>query len=435
MKNWKSHALIGMKAVESLPGWEKELLPSSLSGARRIFSFIPEFAETPPEIFGAMCLIMDQVYDSRYRQYCLLPDGRWIPHTVPDGQGCAAFQSGESVSHAKCSEILEYLLERMFASLEAADMMEAAARGGVLGHFLQDAVAPSHAVNMRQMRELMPDPVAGRHLSLGKYFYAACGRFESVPPMLAGTTLRKAACRLTWEIMKSVRRARGKIIPLMEAAYEDAPVEKCEEILIPQVRDAAWLTASAWHTVFSIRKNRIPEAEKEKLKNQNLIEIEPCFLHPGKYTELLPGKRIESGYETGLRIFAPDGSPVSAPVNSFAMTGHSAVKFHIGPGVYSRFECLAGITADGQSPANLVFSIETDRRENTVYSEDMNYGSECVASARLIPGAPPVKLCADVREAKTLLLCARSFPMEDGAGNSFFSIPDIILCEPTLYGI
>lgn len=433
MKKWKSHALIGMKAVESLPDWERKLLPDSLVTAARSIPFIPKFTNTAEEVLAAMCMVTDQVYLPDFRPYCLLPGGEWIPHTVPDGDGKAAFQSGQAPSQAKCAETIQCLMEKMSRTLETSDMLEMAFQGGTLGHFLQDAVAPSHAVSGQLLKDLFPDPVPGRQLSLGKWLYAVSDRFSPIPPLLAGCSIPEAACRLTWEVMKSLRRSR-KILPLlMQAAYANAPLETCENLLIAQVRDAAWLTASAWHTVFSLQKKQSPNGQENLLPRVNLLEAEPYFMHPGKYQNLLPGRQIIDGSQKELLICQPDGNAQPAPANSFAMTGYSAIKFHIGTGIFSSFSCEAGITADWKQNANLIFSIESDAQENRCYSEELEYGATNLASVTLIPGAQPVKLNVDVTSARTLLLCARSFPIQDADGSPVFHIPDIAVCNAVLH--
>ncbi len=432
MKNWESHALIGMKAVESLPDWERELLPDSLVTAVRSIPFIPKFVETPEQVLAAMCLVTDQVYLPAFRPYCLLANGEWIPHTVPDRDGKAAFQSGQAPSQAKCAEIIQYLMENMFHSMKDSDPLEMVFRAGTLAHFLQDAVAPSHAVSKQMIKDIFPDPIPERCLALGKWIYAVSDRFSPIPPFIAGSSIPEAACRLTWEVMKSLRRAR-KILPsLLKAAYELAPPEICEELLIPQVRDAAWLSASAWHTVFSLQKKAISTRCKKQLACVPLTDVEPDFMHPGKYQSLLPGRQIIDGCQTELLICRPDGSAQPAPHNSFAMTGYSSVKFHIGTGIFSSFCCEAGITATWKQDANLIFSIEIDAQENHCYSEELEYGATCLASAKLIPGAPPVRFSVDVSNAKTLLLCARSSPFNGSDGSPVFLIPDIAICQPAL---
>jgi hypothetical protein len=412
-KSWTSHALLGVKAIESLPSWERNLLPAGLISIRKEFSFLPDCIETSEELMGGLCLIMDQVYNPKWHSYCVMPNGRWIPHTIPDCNGFAAYQSMGIVSHRMLAKIIEYLMIQMNEALCNSNWQEIVIHAGVLAHFLQDAVAPSHTVNMQQVCELFPDPIAGRHLTLGKYLYAVCDRFEPQTPIMAGTSIQEAACKLTWETIKCVHSARKTIIPLLNAIYSKQPVNVCEDLLIPHVKDASWLSASAWHTIFSLHAGHISHSYSSSIR---LIDLKPYFIHPGKYTTFPSRYLIRNQQDFCLKK------------GGFAMGGHSALKFMVGTGIYQSFSCKVSIDPECDSPVNLIFSIETDINENHVYSEDMEYGSERLLAVKLEPQKPSVELEVKIGNASTLILCARSFPLKDG----LFNIPDIIISEALL---
>jgi len=78
-----------------------------------------------------------------------------------------------------------------------------------------------------------------------------------------GSTVPEAAFRLEVEISRGVRESKRLVGEAIRSAYDGQPLEVRQRILAGQSRDAAWITASAWHTAISIATGRIDEREVE----------------------------------------------------------------------------------------------------------------------------------------------------------------------------
>ena len=81
---------------------------------------------------------------------------------------------------------------------------------------------------------------------------------------------------------------------------------------------------------------------------------------------------------------------------------------------------------------SIFFNIGCPLKENTVYSEDIEYKSQRIFETNLVPGEPVKIVDVDITGAKTLLLCTRSFPYKDKKGAVAFSIPHVAICDPVL---
>lgn len=121
--------------------------------------------------------------------------------------------------------------------------------------------------------------------------------------------------------------------------------------------------------------------------------------------------------------------------NGFALYGYAAAKFYVDGNLYPEFTCRVGLAAnltDGQFPnRKTVFTVEIDDQENQVYSNDMQYGTQVVANAVLVPGEPLQTVHANIKGAKTLVLCALS-ELYDQDGTVLYQMPHVAICEPVL---
>lgn len=430
-----SHALLGQIAFSILPQWEKDMIQPDMTPEGLDKPYLPKGISTVEEKTGLTCCILDWVYEDEMRPYALLPDGRWIPHSPPDANRQASASSCQPRSNTVFLEMIEWLLDRMLKSTVKKDWEEAIRYGGALGHFLQEPFTPGHAVDNNLFHQLFPDPDKKRHMRLHHKFDAASGGFKPLPPMLMGTAIPEAAFRLQVEIdrgMKGGMKLAGKVI---RSAYDGQPDEVRKKMLAGQCRQAAFVTASAWHTVMSIAFNRFNKKEVERLSTLDLTYLIPYFIHHCQYVDILPGNLVKNGRKIPIYVWGARGKEKRVK-NGFGMGGHSGIKFFVNGNVYPRFQCRVGLPSrhtEGQTKNTSVrFFVEVDSKENLAYSEDMEYRAKRLVSVPLIPGEPVRKIDIGIKGARTLILTAQSSSYKTPEGKAQFDIPHIAVCGPVL---
>ncbi len=419
--SWDSHALLGIQAVRTLPDWELEQLSYPAAGPE--LALLP-VCESGAEQLAASCLMMDWAYDPDYRSYTLLP------HMLPDRDGKGAFFSGNSPSPEKTAEIIEKQMNICIRALRSGDKLDFTRSAGILGHFLQDITAPTHTITPIMLRELFPDPQAGR---LGKLSgcYLVADDLALSAPFLAGISVKEAAFHLTNDAFWAVTRARHLLPELMAAVYR-RDSGSCREILRPPAKDAAELTARAWHTIFCLAHEACPEKEAAALSPFPLSRVFPAYHHPDLYAQSGPDVFCFDEKRVPMDIMTPGGSRRFQ--SGFGMTGHSGMKFYLNR-AFSKVEFVLGM-ADRESSLkshiDLDFSVETAADWNDVFSEDMFFEAERRSECRIGPGEMPRRFSVDIREAGTLIFASRATPYRNAAGAIDFDIPDIAVLDPVL---
>lgn len=421
---WNSHAQIGRIALRALPEWELNLLHFPPSGPE--LKFFPA-CSSGAEQLAASCLIMDWVYDPVFRPYGVQPCGMQLPHMLPDDAGKGAFFSGNPPSPGKFAELLTWQMERTLQALREKKWLEFFRFAGVLGHFLQDVTAPTHTVTPALLRSLFPDPVPGHLAGLGGCCYRIAEDITIEPARLAGRNIPHAVFRITQEAFAAAERARKLLPQLLKHAYGNEP-EKCSELLKGPVRDAARLTADVWHTLFSIEAGRcggLPDS-------MPLTDLAPLYHHPDLYAYAGPGVFCRNGGLVPLDVIAAGGP--ARYERGFGMTGYSGMKFFLN-GIFHRLDFSLGM-ADWPDSRNeridLDFTVETAPGWNTVFSEDMEYGTQPVLKIHLGPGETVRTFQADITGAGTLVLACRAKPYRTETGSVSFAIPHIAVLNPML---
>jgi len=438
MQEWSGHALLGLRAAEALPEWEMSLLQPDMRPDSLARPFFPKI-HSVVEKLAAMCLILDWVYIPEFRRYCLQPGGRWVPHTLAAADGSAAITAQKPVSCTANLALLQDMLQALVVALQARDWEEALRRAGVLGHFVQEPFTPGHSTNNELFAQIFPDPVSGRHLRMHHFFDSASGDFQADAPRLLGTSVKECALNLLEAMRRGGRDSRKYIPAVVTAAYAGADPRRLQEILAPASQQAASLTASAWHSAFCLAFQRFEAADCAWLAERGLGELLPIFIHPSLYQEVIPGYLVENGYLQPLWAWEKDGLGRQREVHisaGFAMYGHAGIKYFLGSGVYHEFRCRVGLPSRARSGQDehtrVLFAIETDAQENTVYSEDIEYGAQRQLEIELLPDQPLQEITVPLQNASTMLLTARCFPYTSAEGDSLFSIPSVIIAEPVL---
>jgi len=81
--NGDDHTGVGRVAFDSLPEWEREVIQPDMSEPGLNRPYFPSGLQTVREKMACLCTVMDLVYYDECRPYATLPDGRWIPHSLP----------------------------------------------------------------------------------------------------------------------------------------------------------------------------------------------------------------------------------------------------------------------------------------------------------------------------------------------------------------
>ena len=431
--DWSGHALLGLRAAEGLPDREINQLKTALYPAGGQRPFMLEIRNMRAKL-GAYCLIPDWIYQKGFERHARMPNGKWLPHTPVNSEFSAC--GGSGISFSANVALLSDLLESLIQELRAGHWEEAVCRAGVLGHFIQEPFTPGHAFDNRLFQELFPDPDPGRSIKLHEAFDCAGGAFPPPEPILLGVSVPEAANRLFAEMFRGMKRGYRYIEPVVRSVYRGDSQEVRRALLMPQSELAARATASAWHTAFCIASGRFDPEEAAHLDRLDLNVIPPydCHLnvldHP--VADCITGT---DGRKHPLTVYDESGTGEKTFSRGFALYGHAGIKYYLN-GVYARFRCRLGMPSRmlrGQDEhAHLDFSIETDDRENTVYSEDIRYNGKRIHAEDIRSGMPLKTIDVDIRGAGTLILSSRAEPWTDENGETRFSVPDLILAEPEL---
>ena len=433
------HETIGLRAFDALPEWEQKALQPDMSAEGLARPWLSDSIRTVRDKVAFLCRMLDLIYNEECRPYATLPDGRWVPHAPPDENFYASTSVGNRYSPEASAEIISLLMGRMVAPIRVGDWEEAVRHGGALAHYLQEPFAPGHAVSNDLFLELFPDPDPGRHIRVHHEFDRVGLDFSPLPAALMGNSIPEAAFRLQIELDRGIVESKKLVAPFMEAIYAGRAEEIRSDLFRDQGRKAAFLTASAWHTALSIGLERFDDAEAHALASIDVTQIVPYFWHHWQYVQLLPGCLVENGRKIPIHVWVQDGDEKRDQLieNGFGMGGHMGIKFFVNGDVYGRFRCRVGLPSrhtEGQTEhTNVRFMIETDKKLNQVYSEDIEYQAERRVEQQLEPGGPLKEIEVDITGARTLILSSQSQPYTDPqTGQVGFSIPHIAVCEPVL---
>ena len=425
---WQGHALLGLRAAEGLPDWEIEKLASTSMSAEAIGRAYMPAIRTVREKLGAYCQILDWIYQKEFERYARMPDGRWVPHTPLKG-------NDGSFSFAANTALIANLMNHLIRELRAGNWDEAICWAGALGHFVQEPFTPGHAFSNLLFHALFPDPNSNRNIKLHSGFDSAGGAFPPPRPMLLGQTIPEAANRIFSEMFKGLNKGYQFIEPVIQSVYRGEPKSRQQEILMGQSQLAAQATVSAWHTAFCIAFDRFDEAESKNLDGLPLTTL------PYYGSHLNRNEILSIGYVTDdqdqkvpMTVFTPEGERTFT--DGFSMYGHGAVKYFLN-GAYSRFRfglALPSRVLRGQDEHTLLdFTVETDDKENLVYSEDILYHGNVVLRETVPAGFALKWFELDIKDAISLIISSRAAPWTDEYGVVCFTVPDIVIVEPRIF--
>ena len=430
---WMGHSLLGLRAAQGLPEWEIALLDTDMSDEAIRKSYMPEINNVREKL-GAYCLILDWVYQKEFEHYARQSNGKWVPH-APVGADFTA-GGGKPLCYSANVQLLMNLFENLVNALRKKDWNEAICHAGVIGHFVQEPFTPGHSFDNKLFLELFPDPDPGRNIKLHWSFDRASGDFPPPEPRLLGTDIPEAASNLFAEMYKGMKEGFRYIEPVIKATYRGDPPEVFRSILAGQSRKAAAATANAWHTAFCIAFNRFDQEESEKLLRTDLCSIPPYDHHLNTLDNLVYNCITGTdGRKQPMIVIDENGDGEKTFSRGFSLYGHGSVKYYLN-GVYSKLRFYLGMPSQmlrGQTEHTLLdFSVETDDKENTVYSEDICYEATRVYGEELRAGMPLHRVEVDITGAKTVIISSRATPWINEQGVACFSVPDLVIAEPEL---
>jgi hypothetical protein len=119
------------------------------------------------------------------------------------------------------------------------------------------------------------------------------------------------------------------------------------------------------------------------------------------------------------------------------MGGYMGAKFFVDGDTYPKFRCKVGLPSrhtEGQDEyTDTVFFVETDEKENLVYSEEIEYKAKRLMEVRLKPGEPIQEIDVNIHGAHSLIIGTKSsFHKDPETGKIEWSIPHVAVCEPIL---
>lgn len=425
---WTGHSLLGLRAAEGMPDWEIEKISATDMSPNAIGKAYMPPINTVREKLAAYCLILDWVYQEEFSKYARFSNGKWVPHSPLSG-------SHGSFSFTANTDLLATLMTRLIEGLQAGNWDEAICHAGVLGHFVQEPFTPGHAMKNELFKELFPDPDPTRNIKLHGGFDSAGGAFPPPQPRLLGRTVKEAANRLFCEMYKGLKEGYQYIEPVIRSVYRGDPPLVQQALLMGQSQLAAQATVSAWHTAFCIAFNRFDSAEVKSLDSLLLTDLPYYDHHLNRYDELSTGYLTDDdNRKAPMTVFTPDGEQTFA--HGFSLYGHGAIKYFLN-GAYSRFRfglALPSRILRGQDGhTRLDFTIETDDKENRVYSEDILYGGKTIFREEVRAGFALKWVEVEIKDAIALIISSRATPWTDKDGIVQFSVPDLVIAEPMLF--
>ena len=197
---------------------------------------------------------------------------------------------------------------------------------------------------------------------------------------------------------------------------------------------ASHLTASVWHSIFSIAFDRFDETELAGLRSLDLTTTLPYYFHAnGGYSYLEKDNVVIDQRKTSISL--PEAlSETKHTKHCFAMFAHSGAKFYVDGNLYPRFQCSVCIPNNAVPDGDIdtFFSLEADKRVNTTTLGDLEYGATPILEFPLKPGVIQ-NVDVDITGARTLILKAKSHPFEDpDTGELYFNIPHVAIVAPML---
>ncbi|MBQ6470941.1 MAG: hypothetical protein IJJ33_03075 [Victivallales bacterium] len=379
------HPEIGRRAFESLPADEQEFWES-------VRHELPGHCDLPDLHLASQW--DNSGKEAWYARYDVLPNGRCTPHGPVDPNWVSAALGGLPDA-SKSLYALRYFMKKTTERIRKRDVAEAARFSGSLAHMIQDCSTPGHVMNNITLNHLFPargGKLVPLHSTIDFWPLPPCG--VKPKPALLGRSVEEAAFLLNETLLRNAEAMSGDIVPLCQA-IQRGQKKAVDRIMRKWNGESVRLTASAWHTVFSLAHRRIPAEQQRRFSALDLTrlpmvhEISPKFdrrkfiasgipFYDCIYPECDPAR---SRLSTDRIPFEPavntsyDGNGTAIPSallsggkrvggHSIAAGSYGVASFRVPGKLYSEFDVLAGVHPDSESAAEVTFAVWCPEADN-----------------------------------------------------------------------
>lgn len=321
------HVRSGALALAALPAWERRIW-------REQADAIPGYCTGPDQAWAA------PRGTGPWAKYIDLPNGRRNMHGPSDDQWNLPFLVCR-YNRANNRYWIAHFLKRITACLRR-DAREPAARyAGCLGHYLQDSAVPGHNTDNYLLTALLPPP-AGQYWNMHKIFdddRVPDALLKTPRPRLLGRSVPEATFRLESAYEDMIRYSRSQAVAIVEATYAGRR-RAARRRLAACMNRATELTASAWHTAFSIAHGRVGGGQATGLNAVSLASLWP-ELYASQYPYFAYQSGIACVSEGRAEPIRVKGMAVGN--DAFCVSGTSAVVYALPRGVFRRFRARIGV--------------------------------------------------------------------------------------------
>lgn len=358
--NSLAHANIMEGACAALP----PALRTVLAPAAKLLATASNY----PDIFGDPTRPVDAKdrVDPAWRRFCMLPAelGGASVHAWP-------FQATQQ---PKWRPVTQHLLAQAVDAQRHGDLESFVKFAGCVSHLIGDALQPAHIVDLALLAKLLPAPPerAGFHYHTDvEAVTGRCGPLR--PPRLLGLDAAEAAWRLAALNTQAIDRVYRGIVPMLQALFAGR-ADEAESWADTPVTEAAQITADLVYTGLRLAAEDISSDERAALAEVDL-RIWPTdeAFHDSVYgAAILDGNRSTPPSGAPIvpaRLRMPDGT--TRPARGLGVLPHSGMcgprtcwmRYSLPPGVFDRFEALAGMHAVLTTDGAAEFVIALDGRE------------------------------------------------------------------------
>lgn len=372
------HDVIGKRALELLPEEEQSFWEPEKGN-------LPGYCDLPDLHLASQW--DDPGKEAWYARYGVMPNGRVTPHGAVD-RSWVFTALGGMPDASKTHYALRYYMKKIIALVRRGEVTESARFAGTLGHLIQDCSTPVHVINNLLLNHLFPvrhGKLIPLHSTVD--FWRFNPEEVKSRPEILGRNAEEAAFLLNERMFKNIETMMGEIIPLCQAIQtgRDAVTDR---IMQKWNRCSVLLTASAWHTLFTIARGKIPAAAARKFHALDLTslplinEIAPKFdrepfiaagipFYECIYPECDPARSrlstdripfepaVNTSYDGEGNAVPPaliaDGKRISG--HGIAAGSYGVASFRVPGTLYSELDVLAGVHPDSESDAKVTFAI------------------------------------------------------------------------------
>ena len=250
--------------------------------------------------------------EAYYSRYCILPNGKAVPHGPVDGNWRSASFGGIEISQSIIYKVLSYYMCRVVASIRKGDRTESARFAGAAAHFVQDFCTPGHVMNNLLLNRLFP-ATAKHHDFLHKVFDGF--PLEEKPQFerarILGRSAEEAAWLLCGRLVKEAEAILSDMVAMCTAIRSGHITRKASRLVHLHQARAVNLSASLWRTCFALAWKRKVSAKTFAV--QPLADY-PMLVEFSQKYDL--GKYIRAGIPFYSNKY-PDSDPPRSTFSTF----------------------------------------------------------------------------------------------------------------------